>query len=205
MLCIAFLFSCNSTTEESRLPYYSSAEFTPHWMIPEALPTDFHRVPSFSLRSHHGQEITEKSMDGKITVVDFFFTFCPGICPTLTKNMAAVVSEFPNDQELLFFSHSVTPKHDTVEKLRQYAAEKNIVAPNWHLLTGDKDRIYHLGRNVYFVEENLGKDKSPDEFLHTENFVLIDKNRHIRGIYNGLNKTSVRQLITDIGVLQQEK
>ena len=85
------------------------------------------------------------------------------------------------------------------------AEEKQITATNWHLLTGDRELIYQLGREVYFAEESLGKEKSPDEFLHTENFVLIDQNRHLRGIYNGLNKASVQQLVADIKLLQRER
>ena len=171
------LFLCCVEPKEERLPYYNSADFTPHWLEKSQLPDDFHRVPSFVLIDQHGRSLTEKELDGKVTVVDFFFTFCPGICPTLTKNMANVASSFPHDNRVLFLSHSVTPKHDTVEKLRQYAEEKNIVASNWHLLTGDRDVVYSLGRTVYFAEESLGKKKSPDEFLHTENFVLIDHSK----------------------------
>ena len=128
-----------------------------------------------------------------------------GICPVLTKNMASVVAAFPGEEQMLFLSHSVTPKHDTVVKLKAYAEQKGIDANNWHLLTGDRELIYRLGREVYFAEESLGQQKSADEFLHTENFVLIDQQRHLRGIYNGLNKASVKQLIDDIKVLQRER
>ena len=202
---LSFFFLCCIEPKENRLPYYKSADFTPQWLDEKELPVDFHRVPAFELTNHHGHPCTEKELDGTITVVDFFFTFCPGICPTLTKNMANVASSFPNDERVLFLSHSVTPKHDTVEKLRQYAEDKNITASNWHLLTGDREQIYSLGRKVYFAEENLGKQKSKDDFLHTENFILVDQNRHLRGIYNGLNKASVRQLIEDIQILLNEK
>ena len=101
-------------------------------------------------------------------------------------------------------SHSVTPSIDSVQQLKKYALDKN-VGKNWHLVTGNKKEIYDLGRQSYFVEEDLGEPKGIDDFLHTENFVLIDKNKHIRGIYNGLNKNSVMQLIGDIKTLKKEK
>jgi protein SCO1/2 len=203
-LCLWWGVSCRSDTEK-RLPYYESAEFTPRWIDRENVPSDFHKVPSFSLQNQHGVEITERDLREKITVVDFFFTFCPGICPSLTKNMRVVSESFSGDDEVLFLSHTVAPEHDTVEKLRRYAQKNKITNPNWHLLTGKRSDIYRLGRKVYFVEENLGETRADDEFLHTENFVLSDKDGHLRGIYNGLNKASIQQLVLDIEILKKDK
>jgi len=101
-------------------------------------------------------------------------------------------------------SHSATPNIDSVSVLKAYADEKGVLADKWHLVTGDRNEIYALGRKQYFVEEDLGLTREADDFLHTENFVLIDKDRHIRGIYNGLNRTSINQLIGDIRTLQRE-
>lgn len=201
-LALFFCLACTSQPKEQEtLPYYNSAEFTPQWLNQKTLPSDFHKVPPFRLRNQHGADLTEKDLDGKVTVVNFFFTFCPGICPKLTKSLKRVAQEFSDDPRLLLLSHSVTPDHDTVEKLRRYAKQKKITHSNWHLLTGERSLIYRLGRKVYFAEESLGEKKSEDEFLHTENFILVDKNRHLRGIYNGLNKTSVKQLMEDIRTL----
>ena len=119
--------------------------------------------------------------------------------------MKIVQEEFLKDDEVLLISHSVTPDKDSVSVLREYALNKGVVSNKWHLVTGLQNEIYKLGRKDYFVEEDLGTDKDENDFLHTENFVLIDKNRHIRGIYNGLNKTSVNQLIKDIHTLKTEK
>jgi protein SCO1/2 len=138
-------------------------------------------------------------------VTDFFFTSCAGICPKMTSNMKIVQEAFMNDAEVLLISHTVTPDKDSVSVLREYAQNKGVVSNKWHLVTGLQNEIYKLGRKDYFVEEDLGIDKDENDFLHTENFVLIDKNRHIRGIYNGLNKTSVNQLIKDIYTLKTEK
>jgi protein SCO1/2 len=121
----------------------------------------------------------------------------------MTKNMIVVQEAFKDDAAVLLLSHSVTPTIDAVVQLKKYALEKGVLN-NWHLVTGDKKEIYDLGRKFYFVEEDLGVPKGLDDFLHTENFVLIDEKKHIRGIYNGLNKNSVIQLIADIKSLKKE-
>lgn len=202
--------SCSEKKEEKSsrvdsLPYYSEASFTPQWISPQDPSLDeFHQIPEFSLVNQEGNTITEKSIEGKIYVADFFFSTCPGICPKMTKNMTMVQEAFLEDEEILLLSHSVMPTWDSVSVLKAYGEEHGINPQKWYLLTGDMAEIYHLGRNKYFVEEDLGLQKSLDDFLHTENFILIDKQRHIRGIYNGLNKNSVQQLIADIKTLKQE-
>lgn len=201
------LSSCAAEVPGSRvssLPYYDSKAFTPHWIAPDDVPADFHRVSDFSLTDQDGQEVTQADMDGKVTVVDYFFTTCSGICPMLTKNMAVVDAAFPEEAELLLLSHSATPEKDTVAVLREYADAKGVDSTRWHLLTGDRSLIYHLGREVYFVEEDMGEEKGEDDFLHTENLVLIDRQRHIRGVYNGLNQASIQQLNVDIQTLLDE-
>jgi protein SCO1/2 len=203
------LINCEQSTEkESRveaLPYYQEATFTPFWLGEnEVLSDTFHQISPFQLVNQDGNTITEKTFENKIYVTDFFFTICPGICPKMMKNMAVLQDEFKQDEEILLLSHSVTPTMDTVEVLKEYANNKGVISDKWHLVTGDRTQIYKLGRKDYFIEEDLGLEKEADEFLHTENFVLIDKNRHIRGIYNGLNKSSVQQLIADIQTLKKE-
>ncbi len=201
---------CSTNTRQrignvEELPYYSEATFTPEWFdAEERVPEDYHQIPSFSLVNQSGETLTEKDVEGKIYVTDFFFTSCPGICPKMTTNMQLVQEAFINDKNVLILSHSVTPEYDSVSVLKTYAELKGVVDGKWHLLTGDRNAIYDLGRNQYFVEEDLGLEKDSDDFIHTENFVLIDQERHIRGIYNGLNKTSVNQLIADIKTLQNE-
>jgi protein SCO1 len=186
-----------------QLPYYQEATFTPVWYANEEdLPSGFHQIPAFSFQNQLGENISDQDMEGKILVVDFFFTTCPGICPKMTGNMSLVQEAFITDDQVALLSHSVTPDFDQVPILKDYAEEYRVESGKWHLLTGDRGQIYDLARNYYFVEEDLGLLKDPDEFLHTENFVLIDTNRHIRGIYNGLNKTSVNQLIADIKTLK---
>ncbi|MEO0472624.1 MAG: SCO family protein [Bacteroidota bacterium] len=205
--CLFVLWACspNNSQETETLPYYQDAYFTPHWLHAGDQTLDtFHRISPFQLINQDGDTITENHFAGKIYVADFFFTTCPGICPKMTANMSSLQEAFLDAEDVLLLSHSVTPETDTVPMLRQYAEAKGIISGKWHLTTGDQREIYKLGRQDYFVEEDLGTEKDLDEFLHTENFVLIDKNRHIRGIYNGLNKASVRQLIADIRLLQTE-
>lgn len=212
-LLIGFIImiSCKSNNKEKMssrvdvLPFYNEASFTPKWL--SSLDTDlddFHSIPDFNFINQDGRVVNQNTFKNKIYVADFFFTTCPGICPKMTANMSIVADKFKNDTTVLFLSHSVTPLIDSVAQLKKYALDKNI-GKNWHLVTGNKKGIYDLGRQAYFVEENLGEPKGLEDFLHTENFVLIDKNKHIRGIYNGLNKNSVMQLIEDIKTLKKEK
>jgi protein SCO1 len=192
------------TSRVSELPYYNEESFTPKWFENNSNKLQsFHKIPDFNLYNQNGEKITQKTFENKIYITDFFFTTCPGICPMMTKNMIMVQEAFKDDDEILMLSHSVTPTKDSIAQLKKYAIDKNI-GKNWHLVTGDKKEIYDLGRKFYFVENDLGEPKGLDDFLHTENFLLIDKNKHIRGIYNGLNKNSVKQLIADINTLKNE-
>jgi len=208
MLLVALGLSACATEEPAsrveHLPYFDSKEFTPHWYAPDEVPRDFHRVSAFSLTNQHDRVITEADLAGKVTVVDYFFTTCSGICPMLTKNMAVVDAAVPADEDLLLLSHSATPEKDTVEVLQTYAEAKGVGSERWHLLTGDRALLYHLGREVYFVEEDMGEDKDADDFLHTENMVLVDREGHIRGVYNGLNTASIQQLTVDVQTLLDE-
>ncbi|MFT5791518.1 MAG: protein SCO1/2 [Candidatus Azotimanducaceae bacterium] len=195
-------------TEISRvefLPFYNEESFTPIWLTPNTEEEKrFHKIPDFNLMNQLGDTISQKTFEGKIYVTDFFFTTCPGICPKMTGNMEKIQEEFVNDSDILLLSHSVMPTTDSIPILKEYAKNNNVIDNKWHLVTGDKKDIYDLGRNHYFVENDLGEVKDINDFLHTENFLLIDKNKHIRGIYNGLNRASIAQLIIDIKTLQKE-
>ena len=183
------------------LPFFDSPEFTPRWIDPEDLPDDFHTIPSFTLYNQRGETVTEAALDGNITVVDFFFTACNGICPRLTQSMARIDAAIDPDADFVLLSHSVTPERDTPEVLQSWAEAKGVRSDRWHLLTGERSTIYALGRSAYFIEESLGLEKNPDDFLHTENMVLLDRSRRIRGVYNGVNKASVSQLTKDAQAL----
>jgi len=198
ILSLILIVSCKE--KQQQLPYYDTPDFTPKWEM--ANEKTFHKIRPFKLINQENQVFTEKDIEGKICVADFFFTTCPGICPKMTKSMADLQKEFIIDNEIMLLSHSVTPEKDNVAVLKQYAKEKKVNFKRWKLLTGNKAEIYDLGRKYYFVEEDEGIKKGNDIFLHTENFILIDKQRHIRGIYNGLDPNSIKNLIRDIKILK---
>ncbi|MDO7170663.1 SCO family protein [Mariniflexile sp. AS56] len=193
------------TSRVESLPFYNDESFTPHWLIPNSKEEkEFHKIPDFKLTNQLGETVTQNSFDNKIYITDFFFASCPGICPQMTGNMFKLQEEFKEDAEVLFLSHTVTPTRDSVPVLKTYAENNGVIDGKWHLVTGDKTEIYDLGRNQYFVENDLGTPKDINDFLHSENFLLIDKNKHIRGIYNGLNRASMAQLVTDVIALKKE-
>lgn len=193
------------TSRTAYLPYYGDTSFSPQWLEKDSDTIEtFHRIPNFKLVNQLGETVTQDTFKDKIYVADFFFTSCPGICPKMTANMSLLQEEFIADDAVLLLSHSVTPERDSVPILKEYAINKGVDPNKWHLVTGERKQIYDLGRNAYFVEEDLGIPKDINDFLHTENFVLVDGNGHIRGIYNGLNKTAVAQLIADIRTLKSE-
>jgi protein SCO1/2 len=193
------------TSRVEYLPYYNDESFAPHWLTPNSEEEkQFHKIPDFKLVDQLGDTLTQKSFEDKVYITDFFFTTCPGICLKMTTNMTKVQEVFLDNPEVAILSHSVTPSIDSVSVLKTYAEKNGVIDSKWHLVTGDKTEIYNLGRNEYFVENDLGIPKDINDFLHTENFLLIDKNKHIRGIYNGLNRASIAQLITDAEALLKE-
>ena len=217
IICLALIsLSCKEKTkkegvrakETSRvdyLPYYNEESFTPNWLTPDTEEEKkFHKIGDYKLINQLGDTVTQKTFENKIYITDFFFASCPGICPQMTGNMFKLQEEFKVDDEVLFLSHTVTPTKDSVPVLKKYAERYGVIDNKWHLVTGDKLEIYNLGREQYFVENDLGEPKNIDDFLHTENFLLIDKSKHIRGIYNGLNRASIQQLIVDVKALKKD-
>jgi len=201
------LFACQTKeqTQKETLPYYNTADFTPNWYTEKQLDTlKLHKIADFSLIDQDGKKVSSETVKGKIYVANFFFTICPSICPTMTQNLLAVHNTFKNDADILMVSHSVMPATDTVAQLKKYASRWKIDSQRWHLLTGEKDKIYALARQSYFAEKEIGLQKEKNEFLHTENAFLIDKNGCIRGVYNATLPLDVENLVKDIKVLQAE-
>ena len=162
----------------------------------------YHTIADFKLINQNGETITQDSYDNKIYVADFFFTTCQTICPVMTDQMHRIQEEIINDEDVMLLSHSVTPEIDSVAQLKKYAVEKGVNDSKWNLVTGDRKQIYDLARKSYLVVKN---DNSEDYgMVHTENFALIDKDKQIRGIYNGISPTSVDSLIQDIKRLKKE-
>ncbi len=163
----------------------------------------YHKIANFSLINQNGKTITQNDYKDKIYVADFFFTTCGSICPIMTKNMGMLQKEFKNDSSVMLLSHSVTPTVDTPERLKVYAIKKGVNDSKWNLVTGDKKEIYKLARKSYLAVKTKGNGDAYD-MIHTENFMLIDKKKQIRGFYDGTNIEAIQQLIADIKTLQKE-
>jgi len=162
-----------------------------------------HVVQPFSLYNQNGKIFSNKNIDNKIYVADFFFTSCTSICPTMTGNLKLVQDAFKNDTTIALVSFSVDPETDTAQKLKWYAHVFKIDTVKWNLLTGTKREIYRLARESFYVSATDG-DGGPNDFIHSDKFVLVDKQKQIRGYYTGTDKTSVEQLINDIKKLKDE-
>lgn len=167
--------------------------------------TTFHVVKDFTFTNQMGQKVSLKDLPGKILLVNFFFTSCPSICPRMMANLEKVQQAYiKNDTLLQLISLTVDPERDSSEQLRMYGVKHGINPDNWWLVTGDKKDIYDWARNEAFVSVTQG-DGGPDDFIHTEKLVLLDKDRHIRGYYDGLDSNAVRRCANDIAVLHLEK
>lgn len=165
--------------------------------------TLYHHISDFSLTDQSGKTITQELVKGKIYVANFFFATCQSICPEMSTNLTDVQNAFKDDDSLLILSHSVNPLHDTVEVLKSYAQTYHANADKWHFLTGDKKQIYDLAKTSYLVNA-LEDDGTPEGFLHSELFLLIDTKGRLRGMYDGTDKAQVKKLIEDIPVLKKE-
>ena len=199
------VLACPWVFADDYLPFYNSSDFTPRWINPmsEEL-KNFHHIPPFSFMNQDGEKITDRSFKDTIFVANFFFTACPGICPTTRSKLKLVQEAFLDDAQVEIISHSITPSDDTVEILKNQLDKNGIQSGKWHLLTGDRAELYSLAKKAYFASEDLGNIQNEDDFLHTESLFLVDANKHIRGIYNGLSKSSVSYLIKDIAKLKEE-
>lgn len=185
------------TTEKTKLPYFNAADFTPDW------DTKVHRIPSFSFLNQNGDTITNATYAGKNYVANFFFTICPGICPKLTANMGLLQEAYKNEPELLLLSHSVMPWNDSIPVLKEYALENGVDGSKWNLVTGPEEAIYDIARNGYFADEDFTKTQDPNNFIHTENFILVDKEGYIRGVYNGTLELDLERLNRHIEILKK--
>lgn len=163
----------------------------------------YHKIADFSLTNQNGKTITQNDYKDKIYIADFFFTTCKTICPIMTNHMADIQKEIINDNEVMLLSHSVTPEIDTVAQLKRYAKQKGVNDSKWNLVTGDKKQIYQLARKSYLAVKDNG-DGGPFDMVHTENFMLIDKKRQIRGFYDGTNSEDIYKLLNDIKILKEE-
>ena len=211
-LVVMFLFSVlgiytfyRLLTPQERLPVFSPVDVNPR-LVDASLHhvKKNHKISDFELVNQNGATVTQATFDNKIYVADFFFTRCGTICPLMTSHMYALQNAFLNDEEVLLLSHSVTPVLDSVPVLKRYAENKGVLAAKWHLVTGPKKEIYDLARKSYFAVLDEG-DGGEQDFIHTEQFVLVDQKKRIRGYYDGTDPKEIQRILTDIALLKKEK
>ena len=163
-----------------------------------------HTIDDFSFTNQNGKTVTQKDYEGKIYVADFFFTTCPSICVPMGENMAWLQNQIKNNPKVMLLSHSVMPDVDTPEVLKAYAAKKGVIDSKWNLVTGDKKDIYYIARKSYLAVKTTDSSELYD-MVHTENFILVDQKRRIRGFYDGTKLEEVKKLLEDIKFLSGEE
>lgn len=195
--------------KEKALPVINPVDLEEEMVDPELLRVGYgHKIGNFSFQNQYGRTITEENVKGKVYVAEYFFTTCKSICPVMNKEMQRVYNAFRSEEDFRILSYSVDPEVDTVEQMKRYADDHQVVDDNtWHFLTGDKVELYNLARRSYFVlkpaeAQNLGDAGS--DFIHTNNFVLIDRDSRIRGYYDGTSTKEVDKLMHDIKRLLKE-
>ncbi|WP_242157734.1 SCO family protein [Aestuariivivens sediminis] len=203
LLMLFILVSCKHGANETKdvtlkLPYFNTADFTPDWEVAA------HKIPQFAFVNQNGGIISNETFKGKIYIADFFFTSCPGICPKLTKNMGKLQDTYADNDTVLLLSHTVMPWKDSIPLLKTYAKKNQVNVKKWHLVTGDKGAIYSIAREGYLADEDFTKTQDESSFIHTENFILVDKEGFIRGVYNGTLEVDVERLKRHVRVLLNE-
>jgi len=188
------------------LPIFNPADVNPE-LVDSTVQyiSKYHTIANFKFKNQNGKTITQKDYKGKIYVADFFFTTCGSICPKMTTNLVEIQKEFLNNPKVMLLSHSVLPDIDDVPALKGYAKLNGVNDSKWNLVTGDKKEIYALARKSYLAVKQ-GKPKELYDMVHTENFVLVDSKRRVRGFYDGTKKEDLQKLIDDINwLLEDEK
>jgi len=198
IVVVLFCIGCSTTQEKLPIAGYKDIR-----SVDGKMDTIYHTIQDFAFLNQDSMIITEKTFEDKVYVADFFFTSCPSICPKMKQQMLRVYERFYDEPQLLILSHTIDPKHDTVAVLKEYAKLLEVESSKWHFVTGDMDKIYAIAEKSYFAP--AGEDEeAPGGFLHNGAFVLVDKDRRIRGVYDGTDEFQVDKLIKDIPRLIQE-
>ncbi len=196
------LFSCNTNPE--KLPILGNKEAVIKKVNGKQITdTIYHQIPNFEFINQDFSKITQKDYEGKIYVADFFFTTCPTICPKMKTQMLRIYEKFKDNPKVGILSHTIDPRHDTPAVLREFMNNLNIKSKMWQMVTGDKAKIYEIGQKSYMVSAT-DDPTQPGGIVHSGAFVLVDKNRHIRGIYDGTEPEKVDKLMKDMEVLLNE-
>jgi len=205
ILSIIIIFSIYSVLKPiPKLKVYQPADFNAE-VVDTTLQhvKKYHTIANFNLTNQNGNTVTQEDYKDKIYVADFFFTTCQTICPIMTDNMKVIQERLKNDSEVMLLSHSVTPEIDSVAQLKKYALEKGVDPAKWNLVTGDREQIYTLARKSYLAVKDY-PESQPYGMIHTENFILVDKKKRIRGIYDGTVSEEIEKLLEDIEILKRE-
>ncbi|WP_281231368.1 SCO family protein [Flavobacterium gelatinilyticum] len=186
------------------LPIYNPSDVNPELVDSTVqYKSKYHTIADFSFVNQNGDTITQKNYEGKIYVADFFFTTCGSICPKMSTNLAGVQKAVLNNPKVMLLSHTVFPEVDSVSVLKAYAVKYGVVDSKWNLVTGDKKEIYKMARQSYLAVK-LGRPDQLYDMVHTENFVLVDQKRRVRGFYDGTNPEEIKRLLDDIEFLSKE-
>lgn len=192
-----FVFNKNEQKPLRTLPYFGKKN-----TINES-DTVFHTVKPFCFTNQYNEKVTEETVKGKIYVTDFFFTTCQSICPVMSTELERIYKQFSNRPDVLILSHTVAPEEDSVNVLMNYAKLHGVTNKKWLFLTGGKKHLYEMARQSYLLNAEEGKGDE-DDFIHTQNFALVDKERHLRGFYDGTDSLEVSRLIIDMNLLLEE-
>lgn len=189
---------------QKTLPIYNPSDVNPE-LVDSTIQykSKYHTIADFSFVNQNGDTITQKNYEGKIYVADFFFTTCGSICPKMSTNLSEVQKAVLNNPKVMLLSHTVFPEVDSVSVLKAYAVKYGVVDSKWNLVTGDKKEIYTMARKSYLAVK-LGRPDQLYDMVHTENFVLVDQKRRVRGFYDGTNKEEIKRLLEDIEFLSKE-
>ena len=202
---ISIALFMSALTPKKVLPIMNPADVNPE-LVDSTVQhvSKYHTIADFSFTNQNGKTITQKDYEGKIYVADFFFTTCQSICPRMTSNMVLIQNEFVNNPKVMLLSHSVLPDQDSVPVLKKYAVEKGVVDAKWNLVTGDKKEIYGIARKSYLAVKT-GRTEELYDMVHTENFILVDTKRRVRGFYDGTKMEDIKRLIEDVKWLSENE
>ena len=201
VLILSFSSSCNQNNE---LPIYGNRDVKVSVVDgKEVIDTIYATVPNFTLINQNGDTVTESIIEGKITVVDFFFTSCPTICPIMKREMIRVYQEFQQNEKVIMLSHTIDPEHDTIEVLQDYSRRLGSDGKQWQFLTGERTYIYELAEKGYYSTA-MADSTEPGGFVHSGGLILIDEKKRVRGIFDGTNSADTDKLIEAIHLLLNE-
>ena len=206
---VTFTYFMIKPKKEKELPVINPIDVHEEMVDPELLQIGYgHKIGSFSFTDQEGRRITDKDVRGKVYVAEYFFTTCKTICPIMNSQMQRVHKAYKDNANVKILSFTVDPKNDTVAQMKRYADLHHAEPEQWHFLTGSKEDLYSLARKSFFVLKPAAAENQGDvgsDFIHTNNFVLVDRDMRIRGYYDGTSQKEVDELIKDIDLLLKEK